>query len=440
MKGLIVGLGMLALGGTALCAQETGRVPADSRFPIPDSQPGSELTVYLMTMGHGDEIWERFGHNAIRIIDAARGTDSVYNWGTFDFHQPNFLQRFMTGNTLYWMEGEGWPETLEKYRYLNRSVWQQELDLTHAERVAMRDFLAWNARPENREYRYDYYLDNCSTRVRDVIDRIVGGQLKPILTGRLTNTTYRFHTQRLFRLDRAVATGTNIGLGQVADRPISAWAESFLPIRFQDHVRSVQVKSADGTTRRLVKNEQQLFAAQRAPEPAEPPRLLLVYCTIGLVVAAFIAVITRLAGEGRRAARVVLATFSTVWAALGGILGLILIVGWAFTRHSFMAWNQNVLQFDPLSLALAVVLPMAILRGRAARAAERLSVIVVVIALLGLVLKVIPGWHQVNGAVLALTLPVHLALAWSLRELAAYRTSPAPQGAAARAMVSRSAA
>jgi hypothetical protein len=74
------------------------------------------------------------------------------------------------------------------------------------------------------------------------------------------------------------------------------------------------------------------------------------------------------------------------------------------------------------------------------RAAERLSVIVVVIALLGLVLKVIPGWHQVNGAVLALTLPIHLALAWSLRELAAYRTSPAPQGAAARAMVSRSAA
>lgn len=440
MKGLIAGLGMLALGGTALCAQGTGRVPADSRFPTPDSQPGSELTVYLMTMGHGDEIWERFGHNAIRIIDAARGTDSVYNWGTFDFHQPNFLRRFLTGNTLYWMEGEGWPETLEKYRYLNRSVWQQELDLTPAERLAMRDFLAWNARPENRNYRYDYYLDNCSTRVRDVIDRIVGGQLEPILTGRLTNTTYRFHTQRLFRLDRAVATGTNIGLGQVADRPISAWAESFLPIRFQDHVRSVQVKSADGTTRPLVKNEQQLFAAQRAPEPAEPPRLLLLYCTIGLVVAAFIAVVTRLAGEGRRAARVTLATLSTVWAALGGILGVILIVGWAFTRHSFMAWNQNVLQFDPLSLALAVVLPMAILRGRAARAAERLSVIVVVIALLGLVLKVIPGWHQVNGAVLALTLPIHLALAWSLRELAAYRTSPAPQGAAARAMVSRSAA
>ena len=56
--------------------------------------PGSDLTVYLMTMGTGDQVWERFGHNAIRIVDASRGTDSVYNWGTFDFHQPNFLRRF----------------------------------------------------------------------------------------------------------------------------------------------------------------------------------------------------------------------------------------------------------------------------------------------------------------------------------------------------------
>ena len=183
--------------------------------------PGSDLTIYLMTMGPGDQVWERFGHNAIRVVDASRGTDSVYNWGTFDFHQPNFLRRFMTGNTLYWMQGDGMPETMATYQYLNRSVWVQELDLTPAERAAVRDFIAWNAEPEHRYYRYDYYLDNCSTRVRDVIDRIVGGQLRTATNARLTNTTYRFHTQRALQFDRAVAMGTNIGLGEVADRPIT---------------------------------------------------------------------------------------------------------------------------------------------------------------------------------------------------------------------------
>lgn len=443
MRGLLLALCFLAAGdvraqvrGTVNGEQGTGGTPGVAS----QSPPGSELTIYLMTMGHGDQVWERFGHNAIRIADAARGTDSVYNWGTFDFHQPNFLRRFMTGNTLYWMQGDGLAGTLETYRYLNRSVWVQELDLTPEERRSVRDFIAWNAQPENRYYRYDYYLDNCSTRVRDVIDRIIGGQLRTATATRLTNTTYRFHTQRLLQFDRAVAMGTNIGLGQVADRPISQWEEMFLPARLRAHVRGVQRRAADGSVRPLVRNEQQLFAAQRPAEPAQPPDVTLIHLVTGLAVAALLVALTRFATSGRRGARVALATLATTWAALGGILGVIFIVGWTATRHVFMARNENLLQFDPLSLALAVVLPLAIARGRATHAARRLSIVIAVIALVGLVLKLVPSFYQVNGAVIALTLPVHLALAWSVRALGAAReTSPVP-GGAARAMVSRSAA
>jgi len=158
---------VFALGLTLLCAGNVGaqspgtgnreqgtETPRSlgSRFPVPGSQPtepGSDLTIYLVTMGNGTRIWERFGHNAIRIVDATNRTDSVYNWGTFDFAQPHFLRRFMTGNTLYWMQGDDMPRTLEVYQYTNRSVWAQELDLTPAERLAVRDFIVWNARPEH---------------------------------------------------------------------------------------------------------------------------------------------------------------------------------------------------------------------------------------------------------------------------------------------------
>jgi hypothetical protein len=414
-----------------------GGSSAASSAPAPVA--GSDLTIYLMTMGMGDQVWERFGHNAIRIVDASRGTDSVYNWGTFDFHQPNFIGRFMTGNTLYWMQGDGMAETMATYQYLNRSVWVQELNLTPAERVAVRDFIAWNALPEHRYYRYDYYLDNCSTRVRDVIDRIVGGQLKAAIAPRLTSTTYRFHTQRALQFDRAVAMGTNIGLGEVADRPITQWEEAFLPSRLQQHIRGVQIRATDGTVRPLVKNEQEMFAARRAPEPTAPPDDTVRNLVIGLSIAGILVLLARAARRGRRAGRVTFATVGTIWAALNGLLGVILIVGWTATRHVFMARNENLLQFDPLSLVLAVTLPLALSRARATGLTRQFSAAIAIVALVGLAMKALPWFDQVNVAVIVMTLPVHLALAWGVRMLVP-DTVPARPAAAARAVASRSAA
>jgi hypothetical protein len=393
-----------------------------------------------MTMGYGDQVWERFGHNAIRIVDATTGTDSVYNWGTFDFDQPNFLSRFLTGNTLYWMQGDGMADEIAKYQYLNRSVWVQELELTPAQRVAVRDFITWNAKEENRYYRYDYYLDNCSTRVRDVIDRVIGGQLKIAMAPRLTTTSYRFHTQRALQFDGAVALGTDIGLGEVADRPISQWEEAFLPSRLQLHVRGVQLRSADGTMRPLVKAEQQVFTANRPPEPTAPPSTTLRNLLIGVGIAAVIGLLGKAAVSGRRRFRIAFATVATTWAVINGILGVVLIVGWTATRHVFMARNENLLQFDPLSLGLAVILPFAILPGRGIGLARRLAVAVAVVSLVGLVLKLVPIFIQSNVAAIALTLPVHLAIAWAVRAVTLTPTSSPSPTTASAAAVARSAA
>jgi hypothetical protein len=404
-------------------------------------EPGSDLTIYLVTMGNGTRIWERFGHNAIRIVDATRGTDSVYNWGTFDFAQPHFLQRFMTGNTLYWMQGEDMVRTVDIYRYTNRSVWVQELDLTPAERLAVRDYIDWNARPENRYYRYDYYLDNCSTRVRDVIDRAIGGQLKQAMASHLTNTTYRFHTERLFQFDRAVALGTNIGLGEVADRQLSEWEDSFLPARLMDHVRDVKFRDSNGAVHPLVKAERQVFVATGPPEPRQPPDEMARNLAIGLAVAVLLGVLARGASAGKRAARIGFTTVATIWTALNGILGMLLIVGWAATRHIFMARNENLLQFDVLSLALAVVLPLAIARGRAVRAARTLALVIAAIAFVGFAMQILPWFNQVNGEIIALTLPAHLALAWCVLALTlAPATAPVRRGGAVQPVASRSAA
>ena len=153
------------------------RLPAQPpNRPTAVPPPGSELTISIMTMGAGAEVWERFGHNAIVVEDRRLGSSVAYNYGMFSFRQENFLLRFLQGRMMYWMAGISTPKaSCPSTATLQRSVWQQELNLTPAQRLALRDFLEWNARKENRFYRYDYYRDNCSTRVRDAIDRVLGG-------------------------------------------------------------------------------------------------------------------------------------------------------------------------------------------------------------------------------------------------------------------------
>lgn len=177
-------------------------------------EPGSNLTVYLMTMGPGDQVWEKFGHNAIWIHDAAAGTDVAYHWGLFDFADKDFVPRFIQGRMRYSMGAFDMGQTVAAYQQTNRTVWAQELNLNPAQRQKLADFIAWNLLPENRYYNYDYYRDNCSTRVRDAIDNALGDAIERATEKSPSGTTYRFHTSRLTQDDLPVFTGTMMGLGE----------------------------------------------------------------------------------------------------------------------------------------------------------------------------------------------------------------------------------
>ncbi|MFL5516985.1 MAG: DUF4105 domain-containing protein, partial [Gemmatimonadales bacterium] len=136
---------LLLLAGMA-CALRLP--PTAAQQPSP-SQPSSrssssapaEITVYLMTFGPGRQVWERFGHNAIWIHDPARGTDESYNYGLFDFHQENFLLRFVQGQMWYWMAGFPAQQYVAQYERDNRSIWIQELELPARAKVQLEEFL-----------------------------------------------------------------------------------------------------------------------------------------------------------------------------------------------------------------------------------------------------------------------------------------------------------
>jgi hypothetical protein len=412
---------LVLLAGRATAAGAQGPAAPLSREA---ATPGSELTIFHVVMGHGDEVWAKFEHNALWVHDPVRGTDYVYNYGAFDFNQPGYWGRFIRGDWLYWLEVSDIYRTLFVYReYANRSVMVQELNLSPAQRADLRDFLEWNAREENRYYYYDYYRDNCSTRIRDAIDRALGGQLRAATADSLTGTTYRWHSDRLVADDVAVLTGLRLGLGPGADREIDAWEEMFLPGKVQDQLRRARVRDEQGRLVPLVLEERVLYqAVGREPVRATPPGWTLGYLLAGLAIGGLFAGLAVWVPRSR-AARLVFAGTTALWAMLVGLGGLILAFLWAFTNHVIAHANENLLQWNPLLLLLALLVPPLAFGVRwAARPALGLALAVAALSVLGLLVKVLPWFGQQNLSMIALVLPAHLGLLWATHRL----TRPAP--------------
>jgi hypothetical protein len=404
--------------------------PTQAVTPSQTNEPGTNLTVYLLTFGWGDVVWERFGHNAIWIRDRAAGTDMTYNWGMFDFNQPHFIWRFVTGDTRYWMEPIDYAAMVRYYKEHDRSILAQELNLSPAQRLKLQQFVQWNALPQNKFYRYDYYRDNCSTRLRDAIDHALSGQLQTATVSRMTSGTYRWHTQRLLTGDLPLYAGVTLALGHPADKPLSRWQEMFLPVRMANDFRSVTVADTAGNQIPLVKSEMVILTAGRSPEPATAPNYLPLFVAAGLIYATLLLVLVRSAEGGHRFALFGATALATLWSLVAGIAGVALVFAWLFTKHYFMGRNENLLHFVPLSLALVILIPLSIYRLRGTSRAVKLAGYIAVICLLGFVLQGAPFFNQKNGEIIALALPINLAVWWTVYRLSAYRRTSLASSAA----------
>ena len=406
------------------------RPPLAASLGVASNEPGSNLTVYLLTFGWGDEVWERFGHNAIWIKDRARGTDTTYNWGMFSFEEPHFLRRFLTGDTRYWMEAFDLDSMLAEYKRRKRSILAQELNLTPAQRLKLQQFVQWNEQPQNKFYRYDYYRDNCSTRLRDALDHAVGGELQTSTVTRMTSGTYRFHTLRLLGDNFPLYTGANLALGHPADKPLSQWEEMFLPVRMANDLRTVRLTDSTGAQIPFVRSEKALFTAGRPPEPSAPPNYLPWFVAAGILLAGGMIGLVRSAEGGNRLTLFVATAFATLWSLIAGVGGTALVIAWLFTKHHFMSRNENLLHFDPLSLALVVLVPLSIYGLRGVSKALKVAGLVASLSLLGFAAQGVSFFDQNNGEVIALAMPMNLAVWWAVHRLSHYRRTSLPSSAA----------
>lgn len=352
----------------------------------------------VATMQPGEIFFERFGHNAIVVDDPALGEPVSYNFGFFDLDEPGFTGNFIRGDMHYMLVALPLRDDLAYYQDVGRGVSIQWLDLDDDEAIGLAAALAENAKPENARYRYDYFLDNCSTRVRDALDNALDGQLRRQLAGRSRGNTFRGDAVRLASPAWWMWLGFDIGLGPAADRPNSLWRDAFVPMRLADALATA--RHADG--RPLVRETVQVLPHRLAPEPPETPRPWWPWLLAGLAAAAGIY------ASARRPARVAAAALP-FW-ALCGALGMVMLFLWLGTEHRFAWANRNLLLFPPLCLLL---LPgtWRIARRRAAGALFHWSAwLVVLCAVIALFLNWLPVVPQRNLHWISLLLPVHVAL------------------------------
>lgn len=376
------------------------------------AEPGDDLTVYVLTFGPGEHPFLKFGHNAI-LVQPQAGPGWVFNFGTFDFNDPDLLTKFLRGRFKYWLSVGGAQPTLEAYQAENRTILSQELDLSAAQKWALWQALRDNARPENRDYLYDYFFDNCSTRVRDAIDRVVNGQIRA--AGRAPATrTLRDHALRSVADFLPEYVGLYLGLSRATDRPIDRWTETFLPERLADLLRTVRISDGAGE-RNLVKSERVIYQSTRPAKPAQPPHWAMYFLAVGLALGSVASLLGR-ASRRRTSARIILGAYASVVGGVWGLLGLILVCFWAFTNHKVAHANANILQFAPWAVILFGC-GIGVMLGRpgAARWARRLAFSAMVFSAFGILCKALPGLNQDNWPFILLSLPTWLGLWAGLR-------------------------
>lgn len=380
---------------------QAGYAFEDSAIP---PVPAEGREAWLITFGPGEVYFERFGHNAIWLREPASGLDHTFNFGYFDFEQKDFFLRFMRGRMLYFSVAQPAEREFGFYRQINRSIRAQKLRLTKTQFEQLRDHLLNEVLPENRNYRYDYYLDNCSTRIRDALDIALDGALLA-RTGQVpAELNFRDHTRRLTQMRFWYYLGLETGLGFPVDRAISRWDEMFIPMVVADEIATMQVETS-GAVKPLVEIDRMFFTSS-LPEPgAAPTAIWYRYLLAGLILAGLAWL------SGKLMPRVWLDGLVRAWVLISATLGLMLAALWLLTDHEASSNNANLLLLSPLLL-------LAIIPGLQ-RVAAWLLLTSNVLALLMLLLPV----HQYNLDVIALITPINLAVAMYLLTARVNKTS-----------------
>lgn len=294
------------------------------------------IQISLLTCGPGQEIYSVFGHTGIRIIDSNSGTDIVYNYGTFDGYDKDFEINFMRGKLLYYLSEERYDEFIALYQDDKRWITEQVLDINDTEKKQIQASLLKNMEPENRAYKYDFFFDNCATRIRDILSKTESGAFKyPKVLAPNQSLTFRDIINRYLANNPWERLGINTLLGSKIDKKMSNSEIMFLPDYLRDGI--------DGATLNGKKFAQASKEILKGSHEIQSTNVSLWFVLYGLLA-------LMLVGTFNQQFYWLNTIICNLLLIITGLLGVLILFMWFATDHQTCSNNLNLLWALPTNL------------------------------------------------------------------------------------------
>ena len=291
-----------------------------------DSSKGA-LQISILTCAPGEDVYTAWGHTAIRIIDSAKQTDIVYNFGTFDFNTPNFLVEFVKGNLNYFLSADNFQNFILEYQYFGRSIKEQVLVLSDTDKIKWQNALQKNLEGNNRYYLYNFITDNCTTRVKDGFYQFASTQVPASKI-----KSFRTHVVEAPYQQGIpwIGLGIDVLLGAVSDQAPTALQAGFLPDLLFEQLAAQPEFIA------TIQNYD--FTRRTASKPTDP-----IYYIVGLIL------VYLFVGKWNARWAVIAAKFlDIVLLFIFGLGGSLLVYMSLFSKHTACHNNFNIAWIHPL--------------------------------------------------------------------------------------------
>ena len=311
------------------------------------AQASNDTIVYLLTCGPGTDTYSIYGHSALLVEIASKKPDLVYNWGVFDFSTKNFAWKFAKGRLDYMLNAETLKGFLQGYFFEERYVLSQRINLDASETRILTDLINENLKPENKKYRYDFFYDDCSTRIRDLLEKSIGDKLKypPAELGRIPS--FREMVGKYQEPYPWLKFGVDLIMGSTSDKKAGFRDRMFLPIDLKDGLSQMHI-NREGKMIPLLQNPEVLIDFE-SPDVKpnffiSPPFVFMMVLIIILIMAA----LTKSLKIIRVMDIIIYSVFS--------ILAALMIFFNFFTDHEQMRMNLNIIWLNPFIFVCLIML------------------------------------------------------------------------------------
>jgi len=378
---------------------------------------GNDLTVKVALFGPGDEIYSWWGHIELIIDDERTGRNTSYDFGIFSFEDNNFFQNIALGRLLYSCGALPAENDINWYISNNRDVTVYTLDLPPEKREEIRQLAEISLLPENRYYFYHFFNNNCTTRIRDIVDIAAGGQLKDRFADEKFHFTLRQQVRCNIWFSPIMEWFLCFFLGQDIDRAITFWEAMFLPSELANCLNDLVYTGENGISRKLVSNVETIYRQQgRFPVLDVPRKQWPQGFAVGVIAAFFLVLLFFVQAKSPAIGRAALGITYSLFGLLFGGAGLLLFFMSFFTSYDYTYYNANLFFCNPLLLAS---FPFGIKYAAAKNYDKRLFAevslrflwfLVVLGIIVSMLIKSLPMFWQRNFPCQILMLPVALTL------------------------------